>query len=100
MGCIVLLLAVLAPRVAIVLIFFLTDWLQQAYHGIVWPVLGFIFMPYTTLAWMGGMLSGGVQGGWALLVILAFVVDLLHLFGGSHYHRHFYHRGHVHHVEP
>ena len=58
-------------------------------------------MPYTTLAWMGGMLSGGVQGGWALLVILAIVVDLLHLAGGGrHYHRHFYHRGHVHHVEP
>jgi hypothetical protein len=99
MGCIVLVLAVLAPRVALVLIFLLTDWFSQTFGSIIWPVLGFIFMPYTTLAWMGGMLSGGIQGGWALLLVLAVIVDLLHLAGGGR-HYHIRHRGHVHHVEP
>lgn len=99
MGCVILLLAILVPRVALVVIFLLTDWFSAVFSNMIWPVLGFIFMPYTTLAWMGGVLSGGVQGIWALLLVVAVVVDLLHLVGGGrHYHIH--HRGHVHEVEP
>lgn len=83
MGCILAFIAVLAPRIAIVLVWLLTDWLGSAFESVIWPVLGFIFMPYTVLAWMGAQLHGGVEGGWALLVLLAVVVDLGHAFGGG-----------------
>jgi hypothetical protein len=89
MGCTLAFIALLAPRVAIVLVFLLTDWLSAAFESVVWPVLGFLFMPYTTLAWTGAMLNGGVRGGWALLVCLAVLVDLMHAVGGGrHYRRH------------
>lgn len=87
MGCIMAVLAVLTPRLAIAVIFLLTEWLQQAFDTTIWPVLGFLFMPYTTLAWMGAEMHGGVRGLWAVIVIVAVIVDLGHLFGGGrHYH--------------
>jgi hypothetical protein len=91
MGCILALIALLTPRIAIVLIWLLTDWLAAAFEGAIWPILGFVFMPYTVLAWTGGQLHGGVEGGWALLVLLAVIVDLGHAFGGGRQYR--VHRG-------
>lgn len=87
MGCLLTVLALLAPRVAMVVILLLTNWFAAAFDSLLWPVLGFIFMPYTTLAWMAGALHGGVHGGWALLVVLAVLVDLSHLAGGGHQYR-------------
>ena len=87
MGCCLLLLALIAPRAVMVGIFLLTNWFGAAFDTVLWPVLGFIFMPYTTLAWMAGALHGGVHGGWAVLVALAVLVDLGHLLGGGHQYR-------------
>ncbi len=87
MGCLLTVLALLAPRLAMVAILLLTDWFAAAFGSVLWPVLGFIFAPYTTLAWMVGAVHGGVRGGWALLVVLAVLVDLSHLAGGGHRYR-------------
>ncbi len=66
-----------------VFIFLLTNWFAVAYDSFLWPLLGFIFLPYTTLAYMGAMVNtGSVQGIWLVLVIIAVLVDLGHL-GGS-----------------
>jgi hypothetical protein len=84
MGCLFVLFAVLLPRVVMVFVFLLTSWFSQAYHTVIWPVLGFIFMPYTTLAYMVAMLENHHQltGGWIVLIIVAVVLDLGGL-GGS-----------------
>jgi hypothetical protein len=88
MGCLLFVIAVVAPRVLMVFIFLLTDWFPAAFKTTLWPILGFILMPYTTLAWMAGELHGGVRGMWTLLVVLAVLVDLGHMFGGGkHYSR-------------
>ena len=63
MGCILAFLMMLAPRVVMVFIFLLTQWFQQAYTTLLWPVLGFIFMPYLTLAYMVMKLQGGTLAG-------------------------------------
>ena len=86
MPCLVIVIALLAPRMLMFFIWLLTPWLGQAYKTPLWPVLGFIFMPYTTLAYMGAMLrnDGVVSGGWLLLLIIAILVDLGHLAGGGH----------------
>lgn len=82
-GCLATILALLTPRVAIVLIFVLTDWLQRAYETTIWPVLGFLFMPYLTLAYMAAKLhAGSVSGWWLALVIVAAIIDVGH-WGGS-----------------
>ena len=58
--------------------FFFTDWLPRAYETVVWPLLGFLFMPYTTVAYLAAMLrnNGSVNGWWLVLVVVAVLVDL------------------------
>ncbi|HET6324774.1 MAG TPA: hypothetical protein VFG04_08745 [Planctomycetaceae bacterium] len=78
MGCLLPLVAVFVPRVVMFFIFLLTNWFTMAYQTVIWPLLGFFFMPYTTLAYMGAMLNNNheVSGGWLVLVIVAVIVDL------------------------
>lgn len=78
MGCLLPCLAVLMPRVVMFFISLLTNWFQQAYNTVLWPLLGFFFMPYTTLAYMAAMLNNHhtLDNGWLVLVIVAAIVDL------------------------
>ena len=54
MPCLLLLVVVPVPADRVGRSLFLTNYLQHAYHGILIPFLGFIFLPLTTLcyAWM------------------------------------------------
>lgn len=59
-------------------------WLLGVFDGVwpacVWPVLGFLFMPYTTLGYaIAAGYGGGVQGAWIIPVVAGVVLDL-----GSH----------------
>jgi len=78
------LLGMALPRLTMAGIFLLTDWFGRAYETVVWPLLGFLFMPYTTLAYMAAMLHNdrSVSGWWLALVITAAVLDVGH-WGGS-----------------
>ena len=84
MGCLLLMIALVAPRLLMFFIRLLTDWFDRAYQTTFWPVLGFFLMPYTTLAYMAAMLHNDhhVSGGWLVLVVVAVLVDLGH-FGGE-----------------
>ena len=84
-GCFAVALGLLAPRIALVVIFLSTRWLQTAFTSFVWPLLGFVFLPYTTLAMMVANLHGGVWGGWAWFVVLAVLFDLANAGGGGKY---------------
>jgi len=89
MGCLLALLALLLPRVAIVVIFLFTRWLHVAFASWIWPLLGFIFLPYTTLAYTAAVLNtaGGITPGWLALIIVAVLADLAHWGGGYRSHR-------------
>ena len=50
-GCLVALAAFLSPRFAIFLIWLFTDRMSIAFDSFWWGLLGFIFLPWTTLAW-------------------------------------------------
>ena len=39
------------PRLVIVLVVIFSDYIGRAYEGFLWPFLGFLFMPVTTLAY-------------------------------------------------
>ncbi len=83
MGCLLVAIALMVPRILMVFILLLTDWFGRAYETAVWPVLGFFFMPYTTLAYLAARLNNGaLSGGWLALFIAAIVVDASH-WGGS-----------------
>jgi hypothetical protein len=78
MPCLPVILAVFFPRLVIILIAIFTNWVSAAFDSLLWPILGFLFMPYTTLAYMAAMLNNhhSVNGGWLALVIIAALLDL------------------------
>ena len=78
-GC----LALSAPRVAIVLVVLFSDYIGDAYGTTLWPLLGFLFMPLTTLAYAWAINSrGSVEGVHLVVVVIAVLIDL-GLVGGS-----------------
>ena len=84
MACLVGCLALSAPRVAIVLVVIFSDYIGAAYRTTMWPVLGFLFMPATTLAYAWSIHRYGEVHDWGLfLVILAVLIDLGLLGAGS-----------------
>jgi len=66
----------------------LTDWIDTAYQTLLWPLLGFVFMPYTTLAYALGMHmnQGAINGVYLVVVVVAVLMDLGSL-GGGHFGR-------------
>ena len=78
-GC----LALIAPRFAIVLVVLFSDYIGQAYATLLWPFLGFLFMPLTTLAYAWAINSRGSVEGFQLVVVVIAVLLDLGLVGGS-----------------
>ena len=89
MGCLYAVAALAVPRVLMVIALLATDWFGRAFETRVWPVLGFVLMPYTTLAYMAAMLNNdhALTGGWLALFVVAVVVDAAHWGGGGHTYR-------------
>ncbi len=85
MGCVIVVLALMLPRIVMFAAWLLTDWFANAFESRLWPVLGFLFMPYTTLAYMAAMLRNNheLSGGWLAIVVVAVVFDIGHWNGAS-----------------
>jgi len=84
LGC----LALFVPRLVLVLVFLFSDFLGRAYATVLWPVIGFFFLPLTTLAYAAAMNwnNGSVSGGYFIIVLLAALMDL-GVVGGGGWHR-------------
>jgi hypothetical protein len=87
MPCLLLLLILIFPRVVLVWMYLTSTYLQRAYHELIIPLLGFIFLPLTTLvyAWLVNTHSP-IEGINLLYIIVAVIIDLGGL-GGGDYHR-------------
>lgn len=83
MPCLLALFALLAPRITIILIVIFSDYIGRAYQTTLWPLLGFLFMPLTTLAYAHGINSGGIDGWRLILVVIAVLIDLGVVGGGA-----------------
>lgn len=79
MPCFIVLLALVAPRLGMVLLWLFTHWFDGLFTTLLWPVLGFIFLP-TTLLWYTAVQHwyGGVWAGFAPIagLIIALMIDL------------------------
>ena len=83
MYCLVGCIALVTPRLAIVLVVIFGDYIGRAYDTLTWPVLGFLFMPTTTLAYAWAINSrGSVEGFQLVVVVIAVLIDL-GMIGGS-----------------
>jgi len=73
MGCLYLLLALISPRLLLGVLWLLTPYVQpRAFDSFIWPLLGLIFMPWTTLA-----LVWGYNTGFGVFQIGAVVIGIL-----------------------
>lgn len=86
MPCLLLIVILAFPRVALVLMWLFSNYLERAFHGgLVIPVLGFIFLPLTTIvyAWElnNGLPTAGINLVWLLIAV---IIDLGGLGGGAH----------------
>ncbi|HEX4773550.1 MAG TPA: hypothetical protein VH351_22150 [Bryobacteraceae bacterium] len=88
MPCLLAILAVAFPRVAIILLWLFTNFFTGVYHGIIVPVLGFIFLPLTLIVYTyiqnRHMPLGATQ---LIFLFLAVVIDLGLMGGGGRYGR-------------
>lgn len=84
MACFVVLIALATPRVALFVVFVFSDFLGRAYESSIWPLLGFFFMPLTTLAYAAAINwnDGSVSGVYFFMVLVAALIDLGTLGGG------------------
>jgi len=75
--CLVLIVFLAFPRIALALLYLFSTYLQRAYHGLILPLLGFLFVPVTTLAyaWMVNTRQP-IAGVNLLILIVAVVIDL------------------------
>ena len=77
MGCFIGCLALGAPRLALILVVIFSDFIGRAYTTTVWPLIGFFFMPTTTLAYAWAInTAGSVQGIHLVVVVVAVLIDL------------------------
>ncbi|MFA6242735.1 MAG: hypothetical protein WC655_17485 [Candidatus Hydrogenedentales bacterium] len=82
MPCLVILLALIVPRVTLVFMW-LTGYSGRAFESWLWPLAGFFVMPYTTCAYAIGMNSAGGFRGWTLVLLIVGILFDLGGHGGS-----------------
>jgi hypothetical protein len=77
MVCLFALMAAFAPRLMVLLLWIFTPLVNRAFDFWLWPLLGLVFLPITTLMYVlaVGPLGPADVWGW-LMVFLGLLVDL------------------------
>lgn len=75
MPCLLTIIALAAPRLVIALLWLFTGWFRGIFPSILWPILGFVFLP-TTLLWYTAV-QHWFGGQWTLWPIVGIVIALL-----------------------
>ncbi len=77
LGCLLTGFLTLAPRLVLLFVWLFTDRINAAFEGILIPLLGFLFLPFTTLAYiLVWNAQSGVSGAAWLLVGGGLLFDL------------------------
>ena len=86
MGCLLVLLALISPRLVLVLLWIFDDVLARAFESWLLPLLGFFLLPWTTLSYVAFWEWGPgreVTGFEWFIVVLAFLLDVSSVAGGN-----------------
>jgi hypothetical protein len=76
MCCLFLVAAGLGPRIAVLAIWIFGDRVDPAFDSWVWPLLGVVFLPWTTLAYLVTWDRAGVSAGEWILILIGFAADV------------------------
>ena len=74
MPCLFALVALLTPRLLVALLWFFSRWFEGIFASLLWPILGFIFLP-TTLLWYTAV-QHWFAGQWTLWPVVGLVAAL------------------------
>ncbi len=91
MPCLIVLILLAFPRLALAIMFFTSTYLQRAYQDMLIPLLGFFFLPLSTIVYAWLMNSHmPVEGMNLIYLLLAVILDLGGLGGGESHRRNRY----------
>lgn len=84
MPCLLAVLVVAFPRVAIVLLYLFTNFFSGVFNTILIPILGFLFLPLTLIAYTYiHNMHMAIQGVTSLVILFIAVILDLGLVGGA-----------------
>ena len=88
MGCLFAILALIAPRFVVFVMWIFTDYLATAYGSWFWPTLGFFVAPTTTLAYAVARndlstASGSITAAGTLVIVIGVLIDIGLIGGGA-----------------
>lgn len=75
MPCLVGCFALVAPRLVVAVLYLFTSWFTGLFSSLLWPALGFVFLP-TTLLWYTAV-QHWYGGQWTVVPIVGIVVALM-----------------------
>ncbi|MGH2754088.1 MAG: hypothetical protein ACRDLB_06600 [Actinomycetota bacterium] len=76
-------IGLITPRVVLAVLWAFSNYLNRAFGDFLWPFLGFLFLPTTTIGYaIAENRFDGVSGWGLFLVLLGFSLDI-GLWGGS-----------------
>jgi hypothetical protein len=83
--CLIALLLLIGPRLFLIGVWLMTNW-YTAFDSALVAFLGWLFLPYTSLAWMFIYFQnqGQIEGGYLVLLIVAVLFDIGVFSGGGH----------------
>lgn len=85
MCCFFLTLLTLGPRFAFLIYWLLRPvYIDQVFGTWIWPLLGLIFLPWTTLMWVIVYGANGIIGFDWVWIILAVIADIAAYSGGAY----------------
>ncbi len=87
MGCLIALVALITPRTILFFLWLFSDYLNTAFSSGWWGLLGFFFLPTTTIGYAIARNelttpTGGIETGGIVVIVIAVAIDL-GLLGGS-----------------
>ncbi|MEX2252186.1 MAG: hypothetical protein WD895_08965 [Acidimicrobiia bacterium] len=79
MGCLLAVFVLISPRLGMVAIWLLTDWEDRVFNSWVIPLLGIIFVPWTTVLYtIGYIVSGDTASPWGIMgLIIGVFLDMM-----------------------
>jgi hypothetical protein len=83
--CLIALLALISPRLALIVTWLVNDILSRSFDSWVLPLIGFFILPWATLAyaWFWKWGPGTEVTGWEWIVVVVAVLIDLGSFGGA-----------------
>ena len=87
MGCLLALVALVTPRFIMLVLWLFSDYLNHAFSSGWWGILGFLFLPTTSIAYAIAQnefttQGGGIEAAGIIVIVLGVAIDL-GLLGGS-----------------